>query len=531
MRILRRLFLLATCRPMSQIKTLNALTFCVVSLLCALPAIAADYYVSNSGDDDNSGTAEADAWQSIAKVNGFEFAPGDVIHFECGGQWRGTLAPCSGAPQGHVTYTSYGVGAKPLLLGSLEMNKPADWRPVGTNLWETRPLPVDVGNIILNNGQSCGIKMWEREDVDAQNKFCFDREKKTVVLCTAQNPAMLFDDIECALKRHIINQGGKSYVVYDGLHLACGGAHGIGGGGTHHITVRNCDLCFIGGGHQHSRKTQRGEWHVRYGNGVEFWAGAHDNLVEQCRIWDIYDAGLTNQGSGRNQQYNITYRNNVIWNCEYSFEYWNRPAESTTHDIYFEDNLCFNAGQGWSHAQRPWPAGVHLMFFSNQAQTDRFFVRRNVFHHAENSFMNIHIARWNGLDGLVLTDNTHCQPPDSVLVHWGDRSFTAGQFADYQQASGQDADSQLVTLNALALAPQSVTLAVGATGQVKAIATYSNGATADVTPVCRFTLSEPEIVTVDSNGLLRAARPGKTAITATFKDLTSSRSIVVQEQQ
>ena len=531
MSVWRGRFPQATCRPMSQDKTLNPLTFCVVSLLCVLPATAADYYVSNSGDDGNPGRAEADAWQSIAKVNGFEFASGDVIHFECGGEWRGQLVPCSGGPQGPVTYTSYGEGAKPLLLGSLEMNKPADWRPVGTNLWETRPIPVDVGNIIFNNGQSCGIKVWERPDVDAPNEFCFDRQQKTVLLYATQNPAALFEDIECALKRHIISQGGKSYVVYDGLHLAYGGAHGIGGGGTHHITVRNCDLCFIGGGHQHSRKTQRGEWHVRYGNGVEFWAGAHDNLVEHCRIWDIYDAGLTNQGSGKNAQYNITYRNNLIWNCEYSFEYWNRPAESTTHDIYFEDNLCFNAGQGWSHAQRPWPAGVHLMLFSNQAQTDRFFVRHNVFHHAENSFMNIHIAQWNGLDGLVLSDNTYCQPPDSVLVHWGDRSFTAGQFADYQQATGIDADSQLITLKNLTLGPQTATLPVGATGQLKATATYSNGTTADVTSVCRFTPSAPEIVTVDSHGLLRAAGSGKTAVTATFQGLTSTASVIVQDEK
>jgi len=507
------------------------LAVCVIWLLCVQPAMAAEYYVSNSGDDGNAGTAPAAAWQSIVKVNRFKFAPGDVIHFECGGQWRGQLVPSSGSPQGHITYTSYGEGPKPLLLGSLEMNRPTDWQPAGMNLWETRSIPVDVGNIIFNNGQCCGIKVWNREDVNAPNKFCYDRERKTTLLYAADNPAEKFDDVECALKRHIINQGGKSYVVYDGLHLAYGAAHGIGGGGTHHIIVRNCDLCFIGGGHQHSKKTARGVRHVRYGNGIEFWDSAHDNLVEGCHIWDIYDAGLTNQGGGRNQQYNITYRNNIVWNCEYSFEYWNRPAESRTHDIYFEDNVCYNAGRGWSHAQRPWPAGVHLMFFSNQAQTDRFFVRRNVFHHAETSFMNISIARWNGLDGLVLCDNIHCQPPDNVLVWWGDRSFTAGQFAEYQRATEKDADSQCVTLRGIALAPDDLKLSVGAAGQIKATATYSNGGTADVTPVCRFTLSEPEVVTVDSRGLLRAARSGKTAITATFEELATTESIVVQEEQ
>jgi len=198
----------------------NLLTFCVVSLLFALPANAAEHYVSNAGDDDNSGTASTAAWKSIAKLNSFQFAPGDVIHFERGSVWRGQLVPCTGSPQGHVTYTAYGDGPKPLILGSVEKNQSGDWEQVDTNFWRTGPFSVDVGNIIVNDGQRCGIKMWNREDVNAPHKFCYDRQQKTVVLYATQNPATLFDDIECALKRHIINQGGRSYVIYDGLHLA-----------------------------------------------------------------------------------------------------------------------------------------------------------------------------------------------------------------------------------------------------------------------------------------------------------------------
>lgn len=507
------------------------LGICILWMLCATPGIAVDYYVSGSGDDGNSGTSPAAAWRSMAKVNGFQFAPGDVVHFECGGEWRGQLVPSSGSPQGPVTYTSYGDGPKPLLLGSVEKSEPGDWRPVGTNLWRTGPFPVDVGNIIFNNGQTCAVKVWTEAEVKGPQRFWFDRQQRTVLLCAEQNPAMLFDDIECALKNHIINEGGKSYVVYDGLHLAYGAAHGIGGGGTHHIVVRNCDLCFIGGGHQHSRKTPHGVRHVRYGNGIEFWSSAHDNLVEGCRVWDIYDAGLTNQGSGNNTQYNITYRNNVVWNCEYSFEYWNRPAESTTHDIYFEDNFCYNAGRGWSHAQRPWPAGVHLMFFSNSARTDRFFVRRNVFHGVEHSAMNVDAARWNGLDGLVLSDNTYCQPPDTVLARWGERSFTAAAFADYQQATQKDRDSHLVVLESLNLEPATVRLRIGVTRQLSAVAGYSSGKTVDVTPLVRFASSDVSVATVTRWGLVRAEGPGKAEVSATINGSAATAAVVVEPQE
>ena len=310
------------------------------------------------------------------------------------------------------------------------MNDPGDWQPVGTNLWETRPLPVDVGNIIFNNGQCCGIKVWNRDDVNAPNKFCYDRQKKTVLLYATQNSGTLFDDIECALKHHIINQGGRSYVVYDGLHLAYGAAHGIGGGGTHYITVPNCDL-------------------------------------------------------------------------------------------------CFNAGQGWSHAQRPWPAGVHLMFFSNSARTDKFFVRRNVFHGVQHSAINVDAARWNGLGGLVMSDNTYCQPPDTVLARWGEGSFTAAAFADYQKATQKDGDSHLVVLRSLKLEPATVLLRIGVSRQVRAVAEYSSGKTVDVTPLVRFASSDGSVATVTVRGLVRAEGPGKAEVIATINGSAATAAMVV----
>ena len=56
--------------------------------------------------------------------------------------------------------------------------------------------------------------------------------------------------IELALRRHIIDQSNRGYVTYENLDLRYGAAHGIGGGRTHHITVRDCDISYIGGGHQ-----------------------------------------------------------------------------------------------------------------------------------------------------------------------------------------------------------------------------------------------------------------------------------------
>ena len=505
---------------------------CAFWLACTSSLFGASYYVSNSGDDRNAGTAPAAAWCSIEKINGFALAPGDVVHFERGGVWRGQLVPHSGSQKGHVTYTSYGEGPKPQLLGSVEKNAPDDWKEVGENVWSAAPFAVDVGSIIFNDGAVCGFKVWEPADLDEQNKFWYDVKTKAVRVYSSQNPAQRYDDVECALKRHIINQSGRSYVIYDGLHLAYGAAHGIGGGGTHHIIVRNCDLCFIGGGCQYTKKTAHGFHHVRYGNGIEFWDSAHDNLVEKCRIWDIYDAGLTNQGGSKNQQYNIVYRNNVIWNCEYSFEYWNRPETSTTHDIYFENNVCFNAGRGWSHGQ-PYNRGLHLAFFHNTAQTSKFYVRNNVFHRAESSAIVVQFkaTEWNGVENLVLENNVYYQPPDKTLVWWGHwrdgKSFSPNEFDAYKKATGKDASSRLVTLRRLVVEPAGMELRVDDTRRLGVTGQYSEDVTIDVTQFSTYVSSDPTVASVDSGGTTKGLRPGKARITVTFEGLTATASVTV----
>jgi hypothetical protein len=176
---------------------------------------------------------------------------------------------------------------------------------------------------------------------------------------------------------------------------------------------------------------------VRYGNGVEFWDGAHDCLVEGCRLWEVYDAALTNQGGSDNVQENITYRDNVIWNCEYSFEYWNRPQGSKTRNIRFEHNTCVNAGHGWGHTQRPDPNGGHLMFYHNLAETSEFHVLNNIFCQSSETCLRMG-NDWTA--GLTMDRNCWFQPTGALVLFLKTR-FMPDQFADYQRQTRMDAHS------------------------------------------------------------------------------------------
>lgn len=310
--------------------------------------------------------------------------------------------------------------------------QPVSWKRLRCN--EAELLSVDVGNIIFDHGKSVGVKKWKPTDLKQQGDYWYDGANWQVRLYSAKNPAEAHKSIELALRRHNVDQGGKSHVVYENLAVSCGAAHGFGGGSTRGIVIRDCDISWIGGGHQF---THPGGRPVRFGNGIEFWSSARDCLIEGCRLWEIYDAALTNQGSGTNQQINITYRDNVIWNSEYSFEYWNRGPASVTRNIHFEHNTCVNAGFGWGHAQRPDRNGRHLMFYANPAQTSEFRVRDNIFCNATESALRM----WNDWTaGLTMDRNCWFQRGD-VLMLFLKTSFSPAQFAEFQKQSKLDTRS------------------------------------------------------------------------------------------
>jgi hypothetical protein len=83
-------------------------------MLAPLVGSAADYYVNSvDGADGNPGTV-ASPWKSIAKVNGYAFEPGDVVHFARGSQFvTGMVISRSGEPGKPITFTSYGTAAAP----------------------------------------------------------------------------------------------------------------------------------------------------------------------------------------------------------------------------------------------------------------------------------------------------------------------------------------------------------------------------------------------------------------------------------
>ena len=115
------------------------------------------YYVSESGNDSNSGKTETTAWKTLSKVNSVSFASGDVVLFKRGDTFRGQLVLKDG-----VTYSAYGEGNKPHIYGSAaNAANTSDWTLLnGTeNIWVYKNKLLDVGYIVLNSGEETAIKV------------------------------------------------------------------------------------------------------------------------------------------------------------------------------------------------------------------------------------------------------------------------------------------------------------------------------------------------------------------------------------
>ena len=445
-------------------------TFYLLSILTTcftLPLEATVYFVdSQNGSDQANGTVESQAWQSLEKVNTTEFKPGDVVRFIRGGLWRGTLNPKSGTADAPITYTCYGSDdlPKPRIYGSKSLNRSDDWVKIDTQLWRTaepvtESLPgsvflSDVGNLIFD-GKRAGVKCWKKEQLTKEWRFWFDYETRYVWLVSVDNPAENCHELEAALRRDpVVNLIRVDHVVISDFDVRYGAANGFGGAANSYITIRDCDISWIGGGHM-SNSTRAnhpaiyddiemfvsGGVAVRFGNGIEFWRNAHDILVDGCRIWEVYDSGISNQGTDCIQR-NITYRNNIIWNCENLYEYWSGGAESIADNIVFTHNTCINAGYGWGHTQRPNPNGCHILTYITHAQTTNFIIKNNVFAYATEYIIRIGNSDW-GKKNLQMDDNIWFQQPDDgrTLVMWQGEKID--NFRNYQEKTGLDRNSLL----------------------------------------------------------------------------------------
>ncbi len=117
------------------------------SITASTPALTSSpgnttYYIdATGGDDSNSGTSSANAWQTFYPVGRLDLAPRDSVLLKCGEAWNEPLNLMgSGSSASPIIVSSYGTGAKPYI--NVECRANAAIRTINESYYEFSNLEV-----------------------------------------------------------------------------------------------------------------------------------------------------------------------------------------------------------------------------------------------------------------------------------------------------------------------------------------------------------------------------------------------------
>ncbi len=422
------------------------------------------YVSSSTGDDANDGKTPATAVKTLAKANNLAKRDGAVLLMR-GDTWNERMTAKTG-----VTYTAYGEGAKPVLTGSPENGANPDlWALVhkddatGALIWRYKNAEEfvgDVGVLIFNNegyalkelptykngkfvvrGNDGKAYDWKVElDRDLEFVHLADSKMSGAVpdsatakgplylRCDSGNPGKVFDTIAFNTKGNGISIGGPG-VHIDNICIMHMGSHGIGSSTTQNLTVTNCELGWIGGSIQsYNANGNTNGSATRFGNGVEIYGGCDGYLIDNCYIWQNYDAGVTHQLSalspGNCQMDNITYSNNVITDTVYSIEYF--LGNANDGGVYsrkgknhlFEGNLLRRAGFGFGSTRPDGNVQTHIRTgAATRNEFENYVIRNNIFDRSVEHLIHPH----SDYDATApkMEGNIYIQGINNKFFHYG----------------------------------------------------------------------------------------------------------------
>ncbi len=356
-------------------------------------------YVSTSGSDDNDGLSEKTPIRTLRKATVLA-QYGDGILLKRGDMWREPISCRSG-----VTYSAYGEGVKPIINSSPEDGAdPEKWTLVyedtesGALVWKYANEDMsDVGILVFNDGESFSNKympnftghFYKKGDEtktpvsykNLKNMEFFHKADSVIssgrineihsdistgpifLRCDQGNPGKVFYNIEFNERVNCmkVNPNVKD-VIIDNLCLKYSGFYGISLNNHENVLIRNCEIGWIGGSITRYYGWGRGEEPTRLGNGVELYGSCDGFYIDNCYVYQCYDAGVTHQVSSTAQDIihdNVRYKDNVITECVYSIEYFLPNAPEGTGpfvrhgtNVLYDNNLCRRAGYGFG-SMRP----------------------------------------------------------------------------------------------------------------------------------------------------------------------------------
>ncbi|QGY43909.1 T9SS type A sorting domain-containing protein [Maribellus comscasis] len=270
---------------------LKKLSFSLIFLaITSASSFATVYYVSNSGNDSNSGTSPTEAWQTLKKVNSFSPGPGDQILFKRGDSWVGTIeVKASGTNGSPILYGAYGSGNRPVIYGSETIS---GWTKHSGNIFKAtfssnvEQLFVDGERLVLarypnsgytndsyssawNGATSIGRKSAyimgssvvsssssiigangtlltnKLAFLDSAGEWYYDSGNNTVYLWSPGGDSPDNYIVRGSTLKYGVNLNGNDYITIENINIRDSYDKGIYGSGSNDITVNSCDINYI----------------------------------------------------------------------------------------------------------------------------------------------------------------------------------------------------------------------------------------------------------------------------------------------
>ena len=214
----------------------QTLVLAVVFLFIAWTGNAETYYVSNSGNDANSGTTPESAWQTINKVNNTAFAPGDRILFQRGDEWREQLTISSSGISGNpIVFDAYGSGARPVINGS---DLVTNWNQVNNSqVWQAS---VSDPKIVLFDNK-LGRERLTKGALDTDGDWFWSGG----VLYIYSDKAPSARKTEVGARNYGIYDNDNSNFIIQNIEVKGTNTHGIGLVGNNPNSYVTIDRCYI----------------------------------------------------------------------------------------------------------------------------------------------------------------------------------------------------------------------------------------------------------------------------------------------
>ncbi len=310
-------------------------------LLLTSEAFAADYYVSwRSGTDTDSGLSANTPWKSISRVNHAIFHPGDRILLHAGEAWREQLRPPSSGTQDQaIVFSSYGVGARPILEGN--RGRTFDSKDLPSKISANKTSAGDVA--IDNNDQSYilydGLEL--RHVLEGLRIYAWSATVRDITLqnCRIQVEAAASDGPSSAAVYANVRTGNimdlhilENHLLPYPRRLEHWGIYFVGG--VQHFQINGNTLGPAG-------EDAITVWHSAYGEISHNQGGGNgENTID---VKDSHDIVIRDNNADLDQEYNI-----VVHSVD---------APDSTYNVRVELNRCSRGGQGGKLS-----AGIALLF-------------------------------------------------------------------------------------------------------------------------------------------------------------------------